>query len=487
MMVKKNDFQSPPDVTLAALAAQLQKGETSSAALVDQALEKCAQERAANVFTQLDVDSAKQQAQQQDALRAAGRAPSCWAGIPITVKDLFDLAGKTTAAGSRVLTSRAPASRNATAIQYLLDAGFVVLGKVNMTEFAYSGLGLNAHYGTPVNPWSGSSARIPGGSSSGAGASVSGGIVPASIGTDTGGSVRIPAALCHLVGFKPPSAAISNDGVVPLSATLDSIGPLANSVACCKALASIMSGGQICPTAVSGESASLPTSEGLRLLLPIGSSSRESALWQLLDPQVQSRFEQSVQRLQDAGVEVVREPIPLFDDVLESGVQGTIVGFECSQWHRELISNSSEQYDPRVLSRMLGGFDVSEESYQNALRKRELFIDGFSNLMADFDAVIWPTTAIVAPTFDALQEDSEYGRINQLMLRNTSVGNTLDSAAVTVPLPVTAVTQNIDDEREGMPAGFMLLQSRERCDHLLAIAECLEPVIRYESAQDLRA
>ena len=498
MTRQKNDFHAPhdadPEITLAALAAQLAAGETSSAALVQSALARGEQEGVENVFTQLDVANAQQQELEQDALRADGRAPSRWAGIPITVKDLFDLAGQTTMAGSRVLSSRAPASANAPAIQHLLDAGFVVLGKVNMTEFAYSGLGLNAHYGTPVNPWSGEMARIPGGSSSGAGASVAGGIVPASIGTDTGGSVRIPAALCHLVGFKPPSAAVSTEGAVPLSATLDSVGPLANSVACCRVLASIMSAGHICPSTVSGEAASLPPLSGRRLLLPVASSTRDCALWRQLDPQVQSRFEQSVQRLVEAGVEIIREPVPLFDDVLESGVQGTIVGFESSQWHREMISHSADQYDPRVLSRMLGGFDVTDEAYKIALAKRDVLIDRFAGLMKDFDAVIWPTTAIVAPTFDELQDDKEYGRINQLMLRNTSIGNTLDSAAVTIPLPITAAAEStadsldsdldsdaetLLDDRDRMPAGFMLLQSRERCDHLLAVAESLEPVIRY--------
>jgi len=209
----------------------LKSAQLTSEDLVTSALARAGETALEQVFTAIYAESALQQARAMDALRASGDEPSPWAGIPITVKDLFDMAGETTLAGSRVLAGKSTAEQTAPCIQHLIDAGFIILGKVNMTEFAYSGLGVNPHYGTPVNPYSGQQQRIPGGSSSGGGVSVATGLVAASIGTDTGGSVRIPAALCNLTGYKPASAGVPKSGVIPLSETLDSVGPLANSVA----------------------------------------------------------------------------------------------------------------------------------------------------------------------------------------------------------------------------------------------------------------
>src|SRR5215468_8861993 len=220
--------------TIAALRERLARGETSSEALVRAALARIEDRsgEGAATFTRVYAARALDAARKADALRRRGAAPLSLCGIPVSVKDLFDVAGEPTLAGSVVLRGAAPAARDADAVARLRSAGAIVIGKTNMTEFAFSGLGLNPHYGTPRSPWDRVTGRIPGGSSSGAAVSVSDGMAAVGIGTDTGGSVRIPAAYCGLVGFKPTARRVSREGVVPLSATLDSVGPIARTVAC---------------------------------------------------------------------------------------------------------------------------------------------------------------------------------------------------------------------------------------------------------------
>jgi len=200
------------------LAGELAAGKTTSQALVEDALTRIAvpSGEGARVFLRTHRESALAEAKASDALRAHGIVPSPLAGIPVSVKDLFDVAGDITRAGSKVLADAAPATADATAVRRLRQAGAIIVGRTNMVEFAFSGLGLNPHYGTPKNPWDRATGRIPGGSSSGAAVSVSDGMAAMGLGTDTGGSVRIPAALCGLAGFKPTARRISKDGTFPL-------------------------------------------------------------------------------------------------------------------------------------------------------------------------------------------------------------------------------------------------------------------------------
>jgi aspartyl-tRNA(Asn)/glutamyl-tRNA(Gln) amidotransferase subunit A len=230
--------------TLAELAALLAAGKTTSRALTEQALAGIDDPagEGGRTFTSVHRQTALAQAQVSDELRAHGIVPSLLAGIPVSVKDLFDIGGETTRAGSRVLADAPPATADADCVVRLRQAGAVIIGRTNMTEFAYSGLGLNPHYGTPKNPHDRATGRIPGGSSSGAAVSVADGMAAVAIGTDTGGSVRIPAALCGLTGFKPTARRIPGRGMLPLSTTLDSIGPIARSVACCAIVDRILSG-----------------------------------------------------------------------------------------------------------------------------------------------------------------------------------------------------------------------------------------------------
>ena len=230
--------------TLRQLAGQLARGEVRSRDLVAQCLERVADPdgEGERVFIEIDEQDVLAQAENLDSLRQAGSPPSEFAGIPISVKDLFDVQGQVTRAGSRILDASPVAAQDAEIVRRLRQAGFVIFGRTNMTEFAYSGLGLNPHYGTPANPYDRMSRRIPGGSSSGAAVSVTDGMAFGAIGTDTGGSCRIPAAFCGITGYKPTAHRVSLKGVYPLSESLDSVGPLAQTVECCAILDAVMSG-----------------------------------------------------------------------------------------------------------------------------------------------------------------------------------------------------------------------------------------------------
>jgi aspartyl-tRNA(Asn)/glutamyl-tRNA(Gln) amidotransferase subunit A len=224
------------------MPSALAGGTTTSRALVEDSLARIADPagEGARAFIKVHTDAARAMADAMDTLRRAGRAPSRYAGIPVGLKDLFDITGEPTPAGSRALADAPPATANAPVVQRMLAAGFVPVGRTNMTEFAFSGLGINPHYGTPLSPWDRGSARIPGGSSSGTAVAVADGMVAAGLGTDTGGSCRIPAAFCGVVGYKPTARRVPIDGVLPLAPSLDSVGPLAPSVACCAVIDAIL-------------------------------------------------------------------------------------------------------------------------------------------------------------------------------------------------------------------------------------------------------
>ena len=249
--------------TLIELAAALDAGRTTSRALVEDCLARIADPagEGSRTFVAVQGDAARAQADAMDTLRRHGRAPGRYAGIPVSLKDLFDVAGEVTAAGSVVLDGAAPAAAHAPVVARMLAAGFVPVGRTNMTEFAFSGLGINPHHGTPASPWDRATRRVPGGSSSGAAVSVADGMAFAALGTDTGGSCRVPAALCGVVGYKPTARRVPITGVLPLSFSLDSVGPLANSVACCAIVDAVLA----------GQASGLPVQRplaGVRLALP---------------------------------------------------------------------------------------------------------------------------------------------------------------------------------------------------------------------------
>ena len=327
--------------TLNELSLALSEGRSTAVQLTEAALARAQDEagEGARVFTKLYAESALAQARASDTLRAAGIVRSAVEGLPISIKDLFDIEGETTMAGSVAREGELAADENAEVVQRLIAAGAVIIGRTNMTEFAYSGLGINPHYGTPLNPYDRATGRIPGGSSSGAAVSVADGMAVAGIGSDTGGSVRIPAALCGLTGFKPSAWRVSMTGVLPLSANLDSIGPIAASVRCCAELDAILSGdGGPVPEA-------LPL-RGLRLAVPT------TLALDAMEKHVADTFAATVARLKEAGALVDEIAIPEFAELGNINSKGGFTAAEAWAWHRDLIARAGKRYDPRVVSRL---------------------------------------------------------------------------------------------------------------------------------------
>ncbi|HCQ48119.1 MAG TPA: amidase [Achromobacter sp.] len=443
--------------TLNDLTLALNEGRTSSVALTELALAR-AQDAAgegARVFTKLYAESALAQARASDTLRAAGIVRSAVEGLPISIKDLFDIEGETTMAGSVAREGEPAADANADVVQRLIAAGAVIIGRTNMTEFAYSGLGINPHYGTPLNPYDRATGRIPGGSSSGAAVSVADGMAVAGIGSDTGGSVRIPAALCGLTGFKPSAWRVSMQGVLPLSANLDSIGPIAASVRCCAELDAILSGdGGPVPEAMA--------LRGLRLAVPT------TLALDAMEKHVADSFAAAVARLKEAGALVDEIAIPEFAEVGGINSKGGFTAAEAWAWHRDLIARAGKRYDPRVVSRIMRGQDMSAADYIDLLDAREAWVAAVDHRIAGYDALIMPTTPIVAPAVaDLVASDEAYYAANGLILRNPTLINFLDGCALSLPChaPDTA------------PVGLMIAGSNGADRRILAVGLAIEALL----------
>jgi aspartyl-tRNA(Asn)/glutamyl-tRNA(Gln) amidotransferase subunit A len=440
--------------TVLGLAADLAAGRTSSRALVDEALARIADPagEGARTFTKVYADEARAAADAQDKLRGAGYVASPLAGLPVSIKDLFDVAGKVTLAGSTALDDRPPATQDAPIVARLKAAGAVIIGKTNMTEFAFSGVGINPHYGTPGNPYN--RQHVPGGSSAGAPVSVADGQAIVAIGTDTGGSVRIPAALCGVVGFKPTAKRISRDGAIPLSTTLDSIGPLANSVACCAITDAVMAGDM--PAAP--EPAPVA---GLRLAVP------QTFMLDDLAPEVASAFAEACTALSRAGAQIADLPLTELGEYPALSDRGLLVNSEAFAWHEELLARRGNEYDPRIRSRIEFGRPISAAAYIRLCAARTDWIKRVAAKTADFDALLMPTVAITAPPISAFADDREYFRLNGLILRNTAVINFLDRCAVTLPVQPPG----------SAPVGLMIVGEHGGDRRLLAVAGGIEAIM----------
>lgn len=444
--------------TLSALADDLASGRTSALALVREALARidAPDGEGKRAFIKVHREAALAAAEAMDKLRAAGLAPSPFAGIPISVKDLFDLAGEPTTAGSTVLAGASLAERDAPAIARLRRAGFIVIGRTNMTEFAFSGLGLNPHYGTPASPYErATTRRIPGGSSSGAAVSVADGMAFAGIGSDTGGSCRIPAAFCGITGYKPTAASVPREGAFPLSQTLDSIGPLANSVECCRILHEIMSGDVL--------SKDVPTSlKGLRIAVP------QTVALDGLDAHVAGSFDRALDLLAKAGATVIAAPFARLAEVASINAKGGFAPAEAYAHHRELIEAKGEGYDQRVRTRVLRGRNQDAADYIRLVQARDAFVAAMRAEVSAFDVLAMPTVPTIAPTIAELAEDDEaFTRINMLVLRNPSLINVMDGCAISLPM-----------HRAGeAPAGLMLARAGGEDAALFAIAAAAEAAL----------
>jgi len=440
--------------TILQLASDLAAGRTTSRKLTEEALGRAedASGEGQRVFIRLYKEQALAAADASDALRKAGMVPGPLAGIPVSIKNLCDVAGETTLSGSRALDDAQPAQADAPVVARLRAAGAVIIGSTNMSEFAFSGVGFNPHYGTPGNP--ADRKRVPGGSSAGAAVSVADRMVVAALGTDTGGSVRIPAAVCGIVGFKPTARRVPIDGVVPLSTSLDSIGPLANSVECCAIVDAIFAAE---PVVVPDP---VPLA-GLRFGVP------RQFVMDELDPVVETAFERACRALVAAGVVVEYVDLPQLEELPTINAKGGFAASEAFAWHQKLIARRGKDYDQLVYRRIMRGKEMSAADYIDLLAARTDLIKRVSTITANYDAVVMPTCAIVAPTQQEISTPEGFTSKNMLLLRNTTVGNFLDRCAISLPCHAAGE----------LPVGFMVMGEPMADKRVLAMARSVAPLV----------
>ena len=447
----------PNTPTLATLADDLDSGRTSARKLVDECLARIADTagEGARAFIHVDAEAAIEAAEAMDRLREVKAAPSPFAGIPVSIKDLFDINGQVTRAGSRALDDSAPAEADASAVARLRRAGFIVIGRTNMTEFAYSGIGINPHFGTPKSAWQRSVGHVPGGSSSGAAVSVVDRMAHGALGTDTGGSCRIPAAFNGIVGFKPTQRRVPLDGGVPLSFTLDSFGPLARTVGCCAVLDAVLADESVKPLQ--------PRSiKGMRLAVPTTVALDE------LEEAVARTFERALETLSRQGALIERIAVPEFLDVGVMNTKGGFAAAESYAWHRYLIVSHGEVYDPRVAMRICRGEAISAADYIDLLEMRKSLIARSTVRLTPYDALVLPTTANTPPRIADLADDKAFTAANLLALRNCTLINMIDGCAISLPC-----------HREGdVPVGLMLAGAGGSDRRIFELAAGMEAVIR---------
>jgi aspartyl-tRNA(Asn)/glutamyl-tRNA(Gln) amidotransferase subunit A len=389
-------------------------------------------------------------AEAADARAKAGISLGVLDGTIMTIKDLFDVAGEVTRAGSRALADEAKtAAADAPVVRRLRAAGAVIVAKTNMSEFAYSGIGANPHFGTPGNP--ADRKRVPGGSSSGAAVAAADGMCEIAIGTDTGGSCRIPGALCGIVGYKPSRQRIPTDGAFPLSYSIDSIGPIARSVDACAKADSVMAGENFVPL----EPAPLA---GLRIGIVQG------APLENLDETVAKRFPDAIARLKQAGARISDETISLLGDMVQVNSKGGVQPAEAFTVHRELLSRRADAIDPNVRARIERARNISAADYIDMVRQRAQLIRAMDVRMADIDVLAMPTTPLVAPTMQEVAGADDFSRKNAMLLRNTVISNFFDLCAISLPIP----------REGGLPTGLMVIARNGQDHRLFRIAAAVE-------------
>jgi aspartyl-tRNA(Asn)/glutamyl-tRNA(Gln) amidotransferase subunit A len=441
--------------TIADLSRALRAGDTTATAVVDASLRRIdARNPDINAFISVFADDARAQAREADREIKAGRHRGPLHGVPVSVKDLFDMRGTATTAASRV-RQRHVAQRDASSIARLREAGAVIVGKTNLHEFAFGTTNEDSAFGParhPLDP-----TRSPGGSSGGSAASVADGMCFASLGTDTGGSIRIPAAACGLVGLKPSLGELATDGVVPLSATMDHIGPICRSVEDAEIVYDVL-GGQAADT-----TAAPVDLRRLTLGIP-----REFFLTRL-DPQVALAFEQACRRLREAGVTLEDVRLPHAGDV--ATIYLHIVLAEAAAFHARTLERQPDDYTPNVRLRLEMGRYVLAEDYARALRGREVLTREVDALLDELDGLFLPAMAIPAPPIGAVM--AHIGGVDEpirnLMLRCTQTFNVTGHPAIALPCGRTT---------EGLPIGAQIAGARGGTRALLRIARATEPYLR---------
>jgi aspartyl-tRNA(Asn)/glutamyl-tRNA(Gln) amidotransferase subunit A len=437
--------------------AAIDRGASRASAEIERSLERAADPAVAPAFLKLDAPGARAAAAAVDAQRAAGAPLPPLAGLAISVKDLFDIAGQVTTAASRVLQGSTGASTDAPAVSRLRAAGAALIGRTHMTEFAFSGVGLNPHHATPVNlPMAAvdpAVPRIPGGSSSGAAASVAGGAAWPALGSDTGGSIRIPAALQGLVGFKNTRQLTPIDGAVPLSTSLDTACAITRSVRDAILLHEVLAARRV----------ALPARplQATRFGLPT------TLMLDALEPAVAAAFERALTQLSRAGARIEHLALPELGELAPLTLHGGLPAAESWAWHRDRLAHREAEYDPRVAQRIRRGAALSAADYLDLHRARRAWMDRMHTALQGYDALLSPTVPLLAPPIAALDGDEAFYRVNALLLRNPAVVNLLDGCAISLPCQAPGEA----------PVGLMLWSRGLGDDALLDTALAVEAAL----------
>ncbi|MHB0952035.1 MAG: amidase [Allorhizobium sp.] len=445
--------------SIAQLSVLIQNGNLDPLALAEETLDAIRGYWDQSVFISLTRERALAEAGAASARIRDGRSLGILDGIPIAWKDLFDLEGLTTTAGSKLLKREAPAQADGVVVARLAGAGMISVGRTNMSEFAFSGLGINPHYGTPENPCSRDVARLPGGSSSGAGVAVAAGLVPVAMGTDTGGSIRIPAAFNGVVGYKATRGRYPMEGVYPLSQSLDSLGPLCRTVQDAVWVDAAMRG-------MSQPSVARGTLSGLKLVIP------ETVFFDEAEEGVVSAFEAAVARLAAKGVIIRRAGFPLFSELFTlMANHGPLVTAEAFALHRaHILGPEAMEMDRRVVARTRLGEKISLSAYIEILDARRRMIAALSKEVGPDEFLLSPTLPHVAPPIAPLIEDDEaFVRTNAKTLRNTLIGNFFDWCGVSIPCGTGDA---------GMPVGLLISGLPGHDERLLSAALAAEEPVR---------
>jgi len=459
-----------PDLT--ATRERLRQNTTTPTAELAHCVTQAQSAACQNVFLRPMFEEAQAQ------LGSSGLSDTPLGGLAFSVKDLFDIEGQTTPAGSRILRDAPPASSDCPAVARLKAAGGALIGRTNMVEFAFSGVGINPHYGTPA-AWDGrynqapgpipgltspkpAVARIPGGSSSGAAVSVATGAAFIGLGSDTGGSIRIPAALNGIVGFKSTARLVPTEGAIPLSTTLDTVCAMTRTVRDAVLAHEILS-----QRSVQRQPRRL---NGVRLAVA------EHTMLDGLDQTNHRAFDRALQRLSQAGAQIVNVRLSELGALRDMQTTGGFSAAESYFWHRPLLNrgpSARASYDPRVLARIERGAHMAAFEYMELVTARERWIASMTAALRGYEAVLSPTVPIVAPPLANLGPDTAHDdaffRTNALLLRNPSVVNMLDGCALSLP-------SHAPDE---LPTGLMLWQGALHDDVILNLGLEIETLLQF--------
>jgi len=433
--------------SIADLAGALRRHELTAAALTEHYLERIERlDPGAHAYLLPCPAQARAAARAVDTLIEAGVDPGPLAGIPFAVKDLFDVRGLATTAGTHLLADNV-ADDDSAAVTRLRRAGMVLLGKTHTVQFAYSGIGINHDQGTPRNPWA-SEHHVAGGSSSGSAVAVAAGLAPAALGSDTGGSVRIPAALCGITGLKTTVGRVSRAGVYPLSPTLDTVGPLTRSVVDAAQLLQALHG----PDLADPTTFRHPPQDFLSTLDDGVAVTRivleDGVLFEDVDPELAAAVRDTGEVFAGLGAHVERRDIPEARAARDLNPRGLIIAAEGYDVNRRLLEGHIDELDPVVARRLLHGREALAHEYLAALRDRHRLQARIQERLRDVDAILCPTTLLPARPVATVDADREsYRKHNMAYLRNTAIGNLLNLCALSVPCGFTA---------EGLPIGLMI-------------------------------